>query len=369
MKMSGHIGIFILLWLGLFNLSYSQTSLNEQTGSWTDGADWIGGTAPPTTNITSSIVVDGYITRNGNLDFENGSSLTINTQDTLVVVGDLNFNSNSNGVTLSIASGAILLVTGNFSTNNNLDISSGGKLIVAGDFSPGNNVDYTGTSSNFYVFGTDSPSGGGGSYSTGDSGTESDFNNDESSSLINFVNGVLPIELLYFKAFSKSEVINFFWATTSETNFDYFTIQRSVDGSIFTDLASIEGNGDENVITKYTYTDFFPKSGISYYRLKATDMDGSAEYFETIKIITALQDALVVQNPIVTNKLVFSLNFEPLSEILHVSVLTLSGREIHQAMIKTGSSLYSLNLNLPIGYYLLKVKAGSKEYTRKIILQ
>ena len=54
---------------------------------------------------------------------------------------------------------------------------------------------------------------------------------------------VLPVELLYFTASSSENGIRLHWSTASETNNDYFILERSIDGIQFGTLAKVQGNG------------------------------------------------------------------------------------------------------------------------------
>ncbi len=100
------------------------------------------------------------------------------------------------------------------------------------------------------------------------------------SNRFDFSNSPLPIELLYFKATPASGQVVLEWATATEINNEYFTIERSIDG-VNWDVISFEtGAGNSNYTLNYSFTDEFPAEGVSYYRLKQTDFDGKFEYFD-----------------------------------------------------------------------------------------
>ncbi|NTW32643.1 MAG: hypothetical protein HGB12_08475, partial [Bacteroidetes bacterium] len=86
-------------------------------------------------------------------------------------------------------------------------------------------------------------------------------------------NSPLPVELLGFTASCNNETINIEWSTASETNNDYFTLEKSYDVSSWSTVAVIDGMGNSNTITNYTYTDTLSLpdgklSKVKYYRLK-----------------------------------------------------------------------------------------------------
>ncbi|MPM85997.1 hypothetical protein SDC9_133080 [bioreactor metagenome] len=88
----------------------------------------------------------------------------------------------------------------------------------------------------------------------------------------------LPVELLKFEAdcdASGFPVIS--WGTTSETNNNYFTLERSPDGVFWTTIAEIAGAGNSNSQVSYSYDDVGAFSSMNYYRLSQTDFDGTQE--------------------------------------------------------------------------------------------
>jgi len=97
-------------------------------------------------------------------------------------------------------------------------------------------------------------------------------------------NAPLPITLRSFEASSERNLVRFTWTTSSELNNDYFTIERSVDGSIFTPLLTISGVGNSTIAIDYEAVDQNPVFGKSYYRLKQTDFDGSSETFDIVAV-------------------------------------------------------------------------------------
>ena len=97
----------------------------------------------------------------------------------------------------------------------------------------------------------------------------------------------LPIELVEFTATTSNEtIVDLNWQTASETNNDYFIIERSVDGNSWENLnKKILGQGNSSILTAYHTTDNNPLTGISYYRLKQVDFDGTVSYTTPISIL------------------------------------------------------------------------------------
>lgn len=94
-------------------------------------------------------------------------------------------------------------------------------------------------------------------------------------------NGILPVELLSFNATCQVDKIFVNWATASEANNDYFTLEKSSDGNDFLPIYTISGAGNSNSLLNYSYTDNSPYS-ITYYKLRQTDFDGQYTYSDII---------------------------------------------------------------------------------------
>lgn len=94
----------------------------------------------------------------------------------------------------------------------------------------------------------------------------------------------LPIELVRFAGECADGKIEVRWSTFTETNNDFFTVERSNNGTDFEIVDVIEGAGNSNQPLSYSVADGLPYGGTSYYRLKNTDFDGKYEYSEVIAV-------------------------------------------------------------------------------------
>jgi hypothetical protein len=88
----------------------------------------------------------------------------------------------------------------------------------------------------------------------------------------------LPIKLLYFNATLKNHKVQLDWATASEKNADYFVVERSSDGSVFSEVLQHSAVGNSTSKQSYRLFDEDPINGISYYRLKEVDLNKEANY-------------------------------------------------------------------------------------------
>lgn len=95
----------------------------------------------------------------------------------------------------------------------------------------------------------------------------------------------LPVKLDYFSGSYLNDALVVKWATFSETNSDYFNIERSTDGLNYETVAFVDGAGYSNEYLKYVYVDEDNVAAKEvYYKLKQVDMDGKFEYFGPIAV-------------------------------------------------------------------------------------
>ncbi len=85
----------------------------------------------------------------------------------------------------------------------------------------------------------------------------------------------LPVELLYFDAAPDGREVRCSWASATEQDNDFFTVERSADGEFFEDIGEVDGAGTSQSTQHYAFMDPAPLPGLSYYRLRQTDFDGS----------------------------------------------------------------------------------------------
>jgi len=183
----------------------------------------------------------------------------------------------------------------------------------------------------------------------------------------------LPVTLLYFNGVLADKVVNLNWATATEINNDHFTLERSADAKNFTELAEIRGADNSNTIQNYEYTDQQPLSGVSYYRLAQTDINGTKTYaLNLVEInnggsISGLSELRTEPNPF---KSTISVNFNAASDgIAQISVSDLSGKTVYSESVsfKAGNNIFPLNLdNLNDGVYILQLQIGNNVNTIKI---
>jgi hypothetical protein len=211
----------------------------------------------------------------------NKTELIIPPGLTLIIEDNVIFEKNS---TVKLEQGASLIIKGNLTNaEGSKKITIDGYLEVKGNLVNSNTAAIEGTGS---IYTTGSMTGPGKYFGnhTGECGPGPCT----SSNLLPTPTPVflepLPIELKFFSATLVGQHVEFAWATLSESNNNYFSIERSEDGVTFTTIMRIAGAGNSAEELSYQASDPYPLSGRSYYRLLQTDYDGttSASAVQTV---------------------------------------------------------------------------------------
>ena len=174
----------------------------------------------------------------------------------------------------------------------------------------------------------------------------------------------LPIHLLYFTAKPEAKKVRLDWATASETNNDYFTVERSEDGEHFNELFKKPGAGISTTNLYYFGYDNKPLPGISYYRLKQTDYDGKFAYsdVESVSLYGSdrenTMELKIYPNPAENGK--FHLSFDAKqSEKYSISIYDAVGKLIYHQDFQAEKGINDYTIELPdlaSGMYQLEVR-------------
>jgi hypothetical protein len=189
----------------------------------------------------------------------------------------------------------------------------------------------------------------------------------------------LPIELLSFSGSLEDNTAVLYWSTATETNNDYFTIERSTDAINFTDAGRVDGAGTSTAVRNYSFPDdlqdLYDEFPVFYYRLKQTDFDGRSDHSATIALKSAAANTTFINvfpNP-VTDRLQMEIPAKGTTGWTY-RLTDMYGRELmsREGMLTDGDRIVQVDLSeISSGMYLLTVSItgenAAKTFIKKIV--
>lgn len=189
--------------------------------------------------------------------------------------------------------------------------------------------------------------------------------------------GTLPVELTSFSWRKIEDGIAIDWSTSAEINNSYFDIQRKSSLAEWMTVGRVNGKGNSNSFSNYSFEDKFVPPGAHRYRLKQTDYNGNFEYFELGETVTVDQPQSIklYQN--------FPNPFNPSTSIrfrldspqrISLVVYDIRGAEVarlaegvfeagyHQVVFGKGSN------SLPSGTYFCRLVSGKETMLVRMVL-
>jgi trimeric autotransporter adhesin len=137
----------------------------------------------------------------------------------------------------------------------------------------------------------------------------------------------LPIELVSFDGKAYNGFNKLQWITASETNTDYFIIERAGSDGIYESIGRVEAKGNASVLSEYNFTDGSLPVGGAYYRLVQFDIDGQKYYSNAIYIAIYQSDEVsIFPNP--ANTLVTIRSEKSNSEFTTVEITDVFGKQL-----------------------------------------
>lgn len=178
----------------------------------------------------------------------------------------------------------------------------------------------------------------------------------------------LPVELIGFTAKLQNNNALLTWATASESNNDYFILERSIDGENFSALSTVFPKGDGSSKADYSFTDINPLAGVSYYRLSQKDKDGVAKELAiaSVNFSFGSNATIIYPNP-VKNEFAVKVSDIHKSNIT-VGLVSLEGKSVlnQDLTLAGGVATVKLDSSIKPGNYVVLIKLGEIS-ERKVI--
>jgi type IX secretion system substrate protein/G8 domain-containing protein len=171
----------------------------------------------------------------------------------------------------------------------------------------------------------------------------------------------LPVQLLRFNArLAASGIVDLTWATAMEVNNKSFTVERSQDGASFVPVVEVAGAGNSSLEQDYSAVDQHPYSGISYYRLRQTDLDGVST-FSRVAVIDAATPSVLRLYPVpARSNLQLTLTAATGAQVV-TRIVDAGGKVLATSSAVVQAGVNTLNFNVSgyrSGAYFLQLVAG-----------
>lgn len=182
----------------------------------------------------------------------------------------------------------------------------------------------------------------------------------------------LAVELLYFNAVCDGDQVYLNWASASEYQSHSYILERSTNGTDFEVIAELPSSVNSTTVQTYAFREANRNLG-AYYRLKERDMEG---------IITTLQvlyvacfedkafDLWVYPNP-TSGPINYAITSNTQDQV-DVLLTDVSGKIIEQrpqTPIQKGTNLFSADIALTPGVYMVIVRSKKGTLTERFVVQ
>ncbi|MFA6274054.1 MAG: T9SS type A sorting domain-containing protein, partial [Candidatus Paceibacterota bacterium] len=184
---------------------------------------------------------------------------------------------------------------------------------------------------------------------------------------IGSINTPLPVHFNAFDAYADKCNVQLHWSTAMEINNDYFTVERSHDGRVFTGIATVQSMGNSTEKQDYTYMDEHPADGLNYYRIRQVDLDGkhTATNVQQVYVHCNGDEAIKVFPTVSNNSIQVVL--PPGYEDATVELLTTLGQVV-KVPIEGSNLSYRIRVDhLASAMYMVRIRKGSQLHSYKII--
>ncbi|MCU0434406.1 MAG: T9SS type A sorting domain-containing protein [Bacteroidia bacterium] len=177
----------------------------------------------------------------------------------------------------------------------------------------------------------------------------------------------LPVEWLTVTGNCANNHALLRWSTATEQNNDYFTIERSTNGTSWTAIGNVQGAGNSSMINNYQFIDPLPLPTINYYRIRQTDFNGSSSASSILMVSPCVASGDVV-DAFAGNGNIFVNISAAFAQDYRITLYDSRGRLVseQQFAVQPGANRFELEGNVPAtGVYMVSVVSTAGERISK----
>jgi hypothetical protein len=182
---------------------------------------------------------------------------------------------------------------------------------------------------------------------------------------------ILPIELISFTGQCNDNKILLAWTTGMEVNNDFFTVQRSEDGSSWQSIGTIKAAGNSSIKVNYSFTTDETSDAFSYFRLEQTDLDGKSTFFNIIKLNNTQQDILglnIYPNPSNGRSLLGKIDLKDNQEY-SIEIFDNQGKIVKSYSSNQPEFTFNFTHVLPSGIYYARLSSENFSKTKIFLVK
>ena len=166
---------------------------------------------------------------------------------------------------------------------------------------------------------------------------------------ISLLSGVTPVPVTYtsVKAWQQNNNVAVQWQVDNAINVSKYEVEKSTDGVLFNDVATIVAAGDANFT--YNWIDISPTTGTVFYRIKETSNDGVVQYSKIINTSVDVNGSAAITvypNPVVSGIIGLQMENMP-GGTYAVRLLNNSGQVLYSKAINHNKSSVTETINVP----------------------
>nr|WP_295935063.1 T9SS type A sorting domain-containing protein [uncultured Dyadobacter sp.] len=182
----------------------------------------------------------------------------------------------------------------------------------------------------------------------------------------------LPVTLITFEATQNETQALLSWATTTESNSDYFDIQKSSDGRKWKTLGRVSAAVKSDQLRTYSFIDNNPfdkdsEGQENLYRLKMVDLDGSFAYSRIVSLsFGGSLQIILYPNPVSDRLFCTSSNAVKMESI---SLINSSGQVMFQATDANKTAIPTDQLTPGIYTALIRKKQGTIQLQKVVVVK
>jgi hypothetical protein len=157
---------------------------------------------------------------------------------------------------------------------------------------------------------------------------------------------ILPIKISHFNVLLLGDnQVEISWETATETNNDFFIVEKSIDGKRWDNLQKVKGAGTSVDPIYYSLFDKMPYSGHNYYRVKQVDFDGQFSYSSIRSVyLDAINESVIQAFPNPSQKEITF--YAPGVNMDDVEIFNTLGQKMNGfSLIKESDLKYHLNMS------------------------